>query len=112
MDSHPLFDERVVDLLRGVTDELVKVIPDEISAIDLVLRPGPRGREIETTLSASYPDAPPPTDWSVPESVADACRNLVAAWIAMGHAMPAFKFSHTRDADGNWKASMEPLLEW
>ncbi len=112
MNSHPLFDERVIELLRGVTDELVRYVPDNLLAIDLLLRPGPLGNEAETTLSATYPDAPPPADWTVPESVAEAGRNLAAAWIATGHPMPAFQFCHRRGEDGRWQASMEPLLEW
>jgi hypothetical protein len=112
MAPHPLFDDRVVDLLRGVTDEFVRTVPASIQAADIVLRPGPDGRETETILTVTYPNADPPPDWRLPESVAQAGRNFAAAWAATGHQLPAFQFIHRREAGGPWKATMEPLLEW
>jgi len=112
MVSHPLFDERVVDLIRAVTDEFVKVVPEAIQAADIVLRPGPEGRETETTMAITFPDSDSPQDWVLPEAVALAGRNMANAWIATGHKMPAFQFNHRRMDDGRWKASIEPLQEW
>jgi hypothetical protein len=112
MGPHPLFDEHVVDLLRGVTDAFVRCVPDSVAAADILLRPGPEGREGETSLEVTYPEAAPPADWSVPEAVAQAGRDFAAAWLATGHPMPAFQFIHRREEDGNWKVKMQPLQDW
>lgn len=112
MGSHPLFDEHVVTLLRAVTDEFIKLVPDAIQAADILLRPGPEGRETDTSMAITFPESEPFPAWALPDSVAIAGRNLAAAWIATGHKMPAFQFNHRRLADGLWKASMEPLQEW
>jgi hypothetical protein len=112
MVSHPLFDERVLELFPGVTDEFIKCAPKTIQAADIVLHPGPEGRETETTLAITFPDADSPPEWALPDSVALAGQKLAIAWIATGHKMPAFQFNHRRNADGQWHATMEPLLEW
>jgi len=112
MASHPLFDERVVELMRAVTDEFIKVVPEAIQAADIVLRPGPEGRETETAMTITFPDSGHAPDWDLPESVAHAGQNMAIAWIATGHKMPAFQFNHRRIEDGRWKASIEPLQEW
>jgi len=109
MDSHPLFDERVVDLLRGVTDELVNSSPQASRRIDLVLRPGPTGNEIETTLTATYPIAPPPAIGR--SRIRRRCGRVFALHGRHGPSMPAFQYCHRRNEDGNG-VSMEPLLEW
>ena len=56
MVAHPLFDERVMELFPGVTDEFIKCAPKTMQAADIVLRPGPEGRETETTLAITFPD--------------------------------------------------------
>ena len=57
MVTHPLFDERVMELFPGVTDEFIKYVPESIQAANIVLRPGPEGRETETTVGITFPDA-------------------------------------------------------
>lgn len=112
MAAHPLFDETVVERLRNVTDVLVAFVPETIAAVDLVLRPGPAERRAETTVAVTFPDTPPPTDWAIPVDVETAACELASAWLATGHAMPALRFAHRRNAEGRWQATAEPLDEW
>lgn len=112
MAAHPLFDETVVERLRGVTDTLVPFVPDSIHAVSVILRPGPSDDPAATTLDVIFPAEPAPDGWSVPDSLNQAARVFAAAWLAHGQPMPAFRFSHRRQEDGRWQASVEPLEEW
>jgi len=112
MPSHPLFDETVVERLRNVTDVLVAFIPASIAAVNLILRPGPADDPAAATVNITFPDAPPPANWTTPEPVTQAARDLASAWLSTGHAMPAFQFTHRRNETGLWQASTEPLQDW
>jgi len=83
MDSHPLFDERVVDLLRGVTDDSSNSSPQASRRSTSSYVPALRKRN-RNDADRDVSDAAAAADWTV--RIRRRCRPSVAvAWVATGH---------------------------
>ena len=105
MAVHPLFDENVVACFPRFSDALIAATPDDVHAVDAILRP-----DNPVRVEVTFPDSP--RAWTAPEPVLAAARDFCAAWVATGQPMPAFQFTHRKDETGEWTVSSALMTEW